>query len=191
MSIEPSLAELRSSIDALDDAIVSALSRRFALASSVARHKPAAVQDEAREAEVLAHVEDLARSLGGNSEAIRSVYRLILQISVEIQDACARASAHEPERALDAEYERGGADAIYEREFWSTFGEAGICVFWGLSADGLARLDAPVRRRLVSLTHDVASGEAGRRESLLGLISELSVDERVDALCRLASAERP
>ena len=86
---QPSLSELREAIDELDDAIVSVLSKRFALAASVARHKRAAVQDEAREAEVLARVERLADSLGGNSAAIRSVYLRILQVSVEIQAAYA------------------------------------------------------------------------------------------------------
>ena len=91
----------------------------------------------------------------------------------------------EPSRSL-----RGadGADGAFERDFWSTFGEAGICVFWGLSREGLDALDPSTRGRLVAFTQQVASGPEARREALLGEVGSLSVGERAEVLRRLVSA---
>ena len=83
--VQHRLPELRARIDALDDVIVSALTERFARALEVGAHKGADVQDNAREAEVLARVEHLATELGGDREAIRSIYALIVRLSREIQ----------------------------------------------------------------------------------------------------------
>jgi chorismate mutase len=83
--IERSLSELRARIDALDEVIVSALTERFACALEVGAHKGADVQDNAREAEVLARAERLATELGGDGAAIRATYVRILQLSREIQ----------------------------------------------------------------------------------------------------------
>jgi chorismate mutase len=175
-SVPPSLAELRASIDALDEAIVLALGKSFALALIAGENKRVAIRDEVRETEVLAHVEQLATAHGGNAAAICSIYRLILNVSVETQEEqLGRRPAH--------------GDAHAEREFWSTFGEDGIRVFWSLSADAVDRLDAPTRGRLVALTNAVAFGEPTERASLLATISELPEDERVDALCRLAGGD--
>ena len=86
-----SLADLRARIDVLDEMIVSALSERFALALKVGAHKGAEVQDEAREAEVLARVERLATQLGGDPAAIRST-------SFESWSSRARSSARSRRR---------------------------------------------------------------------------------------------
>ena len=83
--VQRRLPELRARIDALDDVIVSALTERFSCALEVGAHKGADVQDNAREAEVLARVERLATELGGDCAAIRATYVLILQLSREIQ----------------------------------------------------------------------------------------------------------
>jgi chorismate mutase len=83
--VQRRLPELRARIDALDDVIVSALTERFACALEVGAHKGADVQDNAREAEVLARVERLATELGGDRAAIRSIYVLIVRLSREIQ----------------------------------------------------------------------------------------------------------
>ena len=83
--VQRRLPELRGRIDALDDVIVSALTERFACALEVGAHKGADVQDNAREAEVLARVERLATKLGGDGAAIRSTYVLIVQHSREKQ----------------------------------------------------------------------------------------------------------
>jgi citrate synthase len=87
----------------------------------------------------------------------------------------------EPSRSL-----RGAAGA-FEREFWSTFGEAGICVFWGVSREGLQALDPPTRGRLVAFTQQLASGPEGRREALLSEVDGLPDGERADVLRRLVS----
>lgn len=78
------LGALRGSIDALDDVIVEALVSRFQLALSATAHK-GAIQDPAREAAVLDHVERLANGLGGHGAAIRRLYAEILAISRELQ----------------------------------------------------------------------------------------------------------
>ena len=83
--VQHRLPELRGRIDALDDIIVSALTERFSCALEVGAHKGADVQDNAREAEVLARVERLAAELGGDGAAIRATYVRILQLSREIQ----------------------------------------------------------------------------------------------------------
>jgi hypothetical protein len=75
------------------------------------------------------------------------------------------------------------------REFWSTFGEDGICVYWGLSREGLEQLDALTRRRLVRFTNEVAYGDEEKRDTLLAGIADLAVDERAPALRRLVSDE--
>jgi chorismate mutase len=78
------LEALRLRIDALDDVIVRALLDRLQLAVSATPHKDA-VQDPAREAAVLEHVERFANELGGNGAAIRRLYVEILAISRELQ----------------------------------------------------------------------------------------------------------
>jgi chorismate mutase len=80
-----SLAEVRARIDVLDDRIVAALSERFALALKAGVNKGADVQDEAREAEVLARTERLTAELGGDCAATRAIYLLILQLSRDSQ----------------------------------------------------------------------------------------------------------
>jgi chorismate mutase len=78
------LEALRLRIDAIDDVIVRALVDRLQLAVSATAHKDA-VQDPAREAAVLEHVERFANELGGNGEAIRRLYVESLAISRELQ----------------------------------------------------------------------------------------------------------
>jgi chorismate mutase len=174
--ISPSLARLRAEIDVLDEAVVSALITRFALALAAAEHKRVPTRDDIREAEVLDHVERFATQLGGDGAAARSIYRLILNVSLELQRA---------DRSLSS------GEASHEREFWSTFGEAGICVFWGLSAEALGLIDASTRGRLVTLTNEVAFGDVRTRDDLLAEFAVLSDVERVNALCRLVGVEGP
>jgi chorismate mutase len=84
---QQSLAKLRARIDVLDETIVSALSERFALALKAGAYKGADVQDDAREAEVLARTERFTAELGGDCAATRSIYLLILQLSRNSQRA--------------------------------------------------------------------------------------------------------
>ena len=80
------LEALRLRIDALDDVIVRTLVDRLQLAVAAAAHKDA-VQDPAREAAVLDHVERFANELGGHGAAIRKLYVEILAISRELRRA--------------------------------------------------------------------------------------------------------
>ena len=76
----------------------------------------------------------------------------------------------------------------YEREFWSTFGEAGLCVFWGLSRKGLEQLDPLTRRRLIGFTNDIAAGAEKDRDSLLAELAGLADDDMAEALRRLVAS---
>lgn len=84
------LEQLRSRIDELDETIVEALAERFELSRQTAGRKGGAVQDPAREADVLAHVAAVARRAGLDPEHVVSLYGLVLRISVEIQGADGR-----------------------------------------------------------------------------------------------------
>ena len=90
-----------------------------------------------------------------------------------------------PPRSLTSS--SSSADASYSREFWSTFGEDGICVYWGLSREGLEQLDALTRRRLVRFTNDVAYGDEEERDTLLAEVAGLADNDRAAALRRLVS----
>ena len=75
----------------------------------------------------------------------------------------------------------------YEREFWSTFGEEGICVFWGVDVELLERLDVATRGILVGYTNAVGRCPQDERDRLLGEVSSLSDDARLPRLCELAT----
>lgn len=78
------------------------------------------------------------------------------------------------------------ADGELDREFWSTFGEAGVCVYWGVASDAFDALDPVARRRLVGFTQAVADGPTEEREALLERISGLAEAGRLSALVALA-----
>lgn len=60
------MAEVRAGVDAVDQALVALLARRFGYMDAAARIKPArdAVRDEARKAQVIANVRRQADTLG-------------------------------------------------------------------------------------------------------------------------------
>ncbi|HEY8705337.1 MAG TPA: hypothetical protein VIL98_11320 [Gaiellaceae bacterium] len=78
----------------------------------------------------------------------------------------------------------------YEREFWSTFGEEGVCVFWGVSGTALKHLDGAVRGVLVGFTNDVGRRPEEERDRLLAEVSSVPEDGRLPHLCELAAAYR-
>jgi hypothetical protein len=92
-----------------------------------------------------------------------------------------------PPRSIEPS--NSNTDASYNREFWSTFGEEGLCVFWGLSREGFEQLDALTRRRLVGFTNDVVYGGEEERDTLLAEIAGLAEKDRAAALGRLVSAD--
>jgi chorismate mutase len=84
------LAEYRKEIDALDDQIVDLLSRRFAIASEVAAYKAMsgiAVRLEDRIAEVLERNANRATKNGAEAEAIRAIYKTIIDVTCAYEEA--------------------------------------------------------------------------------------------------------
>jgi len=78
---DPSLAELRSAIESIDETIVRMIADRMALSRAVGRVKAATgqpIMDPAREAAVVARASVLARDVGLPEDEIRALYwRLI------------------------------------------------------------------------------------------------------------------
>ena len=89
MSANP-LPGYRAEIDALDDQIVDLLSRRFAVATKVAAHKARAglaVRLEHRIAEVLDRNAGRAKQNGAEAEAIRAIYKTIIDVTCAFEEA--------------------------------------------------------------------------------------------------------
>jgi chorismate mutase/prephenate dehydratase len=83
------LSRLRARLDEIDRRLVDALAERLGVVGEVARHKgvgTAPPRDEAREQELLERVEQLARGAGVDGFFARSVYRLLLDHSVRVQE---------------------------------------------------------------------------------------------------------
>jgi chorismate mutase / prephenate dehydratase len=80
-----SLEELRRRIDALDEAIVATLAHRVELARAT-RPRKGSVRDAAREAEVRAHVRELATRHGVDLAGVGAVYELVLALCREVQE---------------------------------------------------------------------------------------------------------
>jgi hypothetical protein len=73
-------------------------------------------------------------------------------------------------------------------EFWSTLGEAGVCVYWGTDLDQFNLLDAGVRASLVKFTIDSSWEPEPERSQSLAVISRLPKPDRLLALRELAGA---
>ena len=78
------MAEVRRSIDALDDEMVRLIAQRFRYMDSAARIKPerGAVRDEARKAEVLRNVTGHARERGAPEAAVAELYERLIEASI-------------------------------------------------------------------------------------------------------------
>jgi isochorismate pyruvate lyase len=78
------MKEVRTGVDALDEAIVALLAERFRYMEAAARIKPEreAVRDEARKAEVLAHVRRLAEAEAVPAGAVCEVYDRLIEASI-------------------------------------------------------------------------------------------------------------
>ena len=88
VSVNP-LPKFRKEIDALDDQIVDLLSRRFAIAGEVAAYKAksgVAVRLEDRIAEVLTRNADRATQNGAEAEAIRAIYKTIIDVTCAFEE---------------------------------------------------------------------------------------------------------
>jgi citrate synthase len=78
------------------------------------------------------------------------------------------------------------AETALESEFWSTFGEAGVCVFWGCGTESFEALDAAARRRLVAFTQTVARGPESERVATMDRLTGLGENDVLAAVCELA-----
>ena len=84
------LPEFRKEIDAIDDQIVDLLSSRFAIAGEVADYKSKsgiAVRLEDRIAEVLERNAKRATRNGAEAEAIRAIYKTIIDVTCAFEEA--------------------------------------------------------------------------------------------------------
>ncbi len=89
MSANP-LPAFRQEIDAIDDQIVDLLARRFAVAGEVAAYKAksgVAVRLEDRIAEVLERNARRATKNGAEAEAIRAIYKTIIDVTCAFEEA--------------------------------------------------------------------------------------------------------
>ena len=85
-----SLPQLRAEIDALDAEIVMLLAKRFAVASQVAELKNReriAVRLPDRIERVLDQVGELAKKNGAEPEAIRAIYRAVIETTCLFEEA--------------------------------------------------------------------------------------------------------
>ncbi|WP_174297214.1 chorismate mutase [Sphingomonas bacterium] len=86
--IEPedctTMADVRAGVDALDDAIVELLARRFRFMDAAARIKPerSHVRDEPRKAAVIARVRATAARDGAPAEPIAALYERLVEDSI-------------------------------------------------------------------------------------------------------------
>jgi chorismate mutase len=93
-----SLEQLRLMIDELDEIIVLSLAERLRLVRDVGLQKTAEPYDPHREAAILSRVEQLALGNGADAEALKSIYRHIFRVAVEIERV-AQTTRHSDERA--------------------------------------------------------------------------------------------
>lgn len=78
------MAEVRAGVDAVDQALVALLARRFGYMDAAARIKPerGQIRDEARKAEVIANVRRHAREAGIPDEPIGEIWDRLVEASI-------------------------------------------------------------------------------------------------------------
>lgn len=78
------MLEVRAGVDAVDQALVALLKRRFGYMEAAARIKPERghVRDEARKAQVIANARAHARAAGIPEEAIADLWERLVEASI-------------------------------------------------------------------------------------------------------------
>ena len=81
------MEEVRSGVDALDEAICRLIERRFAYMAAAARIKPSRsdIRDEARKAEVLRNVRRHASAAGWPPDLAASLWETLVEASIEFE----------------------------------------------------------------------------------------------------------
>ena len=81
------IAEVRTGVDAIDEAICRLIEARFAYMDAAARIKPSRsdVRDEVRKAEVLRNVKRHARDTGWSPELAASLWEALIEASIEFE----------------------------------------------------------------------------------------------------------
>jgi isochorismate pyruvate lyase len=84
------MGQVRQGIDALDAAIVRLIGERFRYIEAAARIKEhrGAVRDEVRKAQVIDHAARVAREARVPEGAIRHIYELLVEASIEHELDC-------------------------------------------------------------------------------------------------------
>lgn len=79
-----SMAEVREGVDAIDRALVELMARRFGYMEAAARIKPSreTVRDEARKADVIAHVKAHAAELGVPVPLAAALWEMLVESSI-------------------------------------------------------------------------------------------------------------
>ncbi len=78
------MTEVRAGVDSVDGHLVALLAKRFAYMDAAARIKStrAAVRDEARKQQVLAHVQDAANKLGVPVNVVEDLWERLVEASI-------------------------------------------------------------------------------------------------------------
>ena len=78
------MTQVRAGVDQVDRELVALLARRFGYMDAAARIKPDrdAVRDEARKAQVIAHVRGLARAAGLPEESLAALWDGLVEASI-------------------------------------------------------------------------------------------------------------
>ncbi len=78
------MAEVRAGVDAVDQALITLLARRFAYMDAAARIKPErnAVRDERRKADVIANAANAARAAGLPDGLAENLWEILVEASI-------------------------------------------------------------------------------------------------------------
>ena len=81
------MADVRSGVDALDEAICRLIERRFAYVAAAARIKPSRsdIRDEVRKAEVLRSVKGYASAAGWPPDLAAALWDALVEASIEFE----------------------------------------------------------------------------------------------------------
>ncbi len=85
--ISKDMQDVRAGVDAIDDALVTLIAKRFSYMDAAARIKAerGAVRDEARKAEVIANVKAKATELGIPADLVEQMWEQLVERSISYE----------------------------------------------------------------------------------------------------------